>query len=83
MLKDEHEGKGVNRVAALLKGVVNPRPRREKMHSEERDFRDMLACSEKDVAQYRIVAGADLQQAVQVATAMEHAPAAYRDILKS
>ena len=32
--------------------------------------------------QYRIAAGADLQQAVQVETAMEHAPAAYRDLLK-
>ena len=44
-----------------------------------------MTCSlpwEKDVAQYRVAAGTDLQQAVQVATVMEHAPAAYRDLLK-
>ena len=52
------------------------------MHSEGRDLGDMLASWEKDVAQYRIAAGADLQQAVQVPTVMEHAPAAYRDLLK-
>ena len=42
----------------------------------------MLASWEKDVAQNSSAAGADLQQAVQVATVMEHAPAAYRDLLK-
>ena len=52
------------------------------MHSEGRDLGDMLASWEKDVAQYRVAAGTDLQQAVQVATVMEHAPAAYRDLLK-
>ena len=36
----------------------------------------------EDVAQYTIAAGADFQQAVQVATVVEHAPAAYRDPLK-
>ena len=52
------------------------------MCSEGRDLGDMLGSWEKDVAQYRIAAGADLQQAVQVATVIEHAPAAYRDLLK-
>ena len=70
-----------NRTAALLRGILNPRARREKMHIEGRDFGDMLASWEKDVAQYRIAAGADLQQAVHVATVMEHAPPAYRDLL--
>ena len=37
---------------------------------------------ERDVAQHRTAAGADLQQAVQVATVTEHAPAAFRDLLK-
>ena len=72
--KEEHEGKGGNRTAALL----NPRARREKMYGEGRDLGDMLASWEKDVAQYSIAAGADVQQAVQVATVMEHAPAVYR-----
>ena len=35
------------------------------------DLGDMLASCEKDVAQYRIAAGADLQQAVQVATVVD------------
>ena len=33
-----------------------------KMHSEGRDFCDMLAFWEIDVAQYRVAAGTDLQQ---------------------
>ena len=52
------------------------------MHSEGRDLADMLPSWEKDVAQCRIAVGADLQQAVQVATVMKHAPAGYRDLLK-
>ena len=82
MPKEEYEGKGGSRTAALLTGIVNPRARWEKMHSEGRDLGDMLASWEKDVAQYRSAAGADLQQTVQVATVMEHAPAACRDLLK-
>ena len=70
-----------NRTAVLLRGILNPRARWGKMHSEGRDLGDMLASWEKDVAQYRVAAGTDLQQAVQVATVMEHAPAAYRDLL--
>ena len=40
------------------------------------------ACILGDVVQYRIAAGADLQHAFHVATLMEHAPAACRDLLK-
>ena len=53
---------------ALLWGALNPRVRWEKMYSEGRDLGDMLASWEKDVAQFRLAAGADLQQTVQVAT---------------
>ena len=45
----------------------------------------LVTCSlswEKDVAQNRVAAGTDLQQAVKVAIVMKHAPAAYRDLLK-
>ena len=79
---EEYEVKVGNRTAVLLGGILNPRARWQKMDSEERDFCDMLASWEKDVAQYRVAAGTDLQQAVQVATVMEHAPAAYRDLLQ-
>ena len=82
MLKEEYEGKGGNRTSALLRGILNPRTRWELMHSEGRDLRDMLASWQKDVVQYRVAAGADLQQRVQVATVMEHAPVAYRDLLE-
>ena len=81
VLKEEYEGKGGNSTAVLLRGIFNPLARLEKMDSEGRDLCHMLASWEKDVAQYRIAAGTDLQQAVQVATVMEHAPAAYRDLL--
>ena len=66
---------------SALSGILNPRARWEKMHSKGRDFGDMLASWEEDVAQYRVAAGADLQQAVE-ATVMEQAPGAYRDLLK-
>ena len=80
--KKKYEGMHRNRTAVLLRGILNLRARWQKIHSEGRDLGDMLASWEKDVAQYRVAAGTDLQQAVQVATVMEHAPAAYRDLLK-
>ena len=82
VFKENYEGKYGNRTAVLLRGILNLRARWSKMHSEGRDLGDMLASWEKDVAQYRVAASTDLQQAVQVATVMEHAPAAYRDLLK-
>ena len=82
VLKEEYEGKGGNRTAALLRVILNPRARWAKIHSEGRDLGDTLASWERDVAQYRTGAGADLQQAIQVATAMEHAPPAHRDFLE-
>ena len=53
-----------------------------KKYTEGRDLGDMLASWEKDVARYRIAAGADLQQAARVATAMENASAPHWDLLK-
>ena len=82
VLKGEYEGRGGNRVAALLRGVLNPKARWEKMHAEGKDIFDMLTAWEKDVAQYRMASGSELQQEVQVATVLEHAPATYRDVLK-
>ena len=82
VLKGEYEGRGGNRVAALLRGVLNPKARWEKMHVEGKDIFDMLTAWEKDVAQYRMASGSELQQEVQVATVLEHAPATYRDVLK-
>ena len=81
VLKEECEGK-VGFRAALLRGILNPSARLGKMHSEGHDLGDILASFEEDVAKYQVVEGADLQQAVQVATVMEHAPAAYRDLLE-
>ena len=80
--KDEYEGKDGHRMAALLRGILNPRARWDGMYSEGRDLGDMLASWEKNVTPNNIAEGADLHQAAQVATVMEHAPAAYRDLLK-
>ena len=82
MPKEEHDAKGGSRTAAFPRGSLNPRATLEKMYSEGCDLSDMLASCEKDVAQYIVAASADLQQAVQVATVMEHARAAHRDLLK-
>ena len=46
----------------FLRGYFDPRARWEKMYIEGRDLSDMLASWEMDVQQYRIDAGADLQQ---------------------
>ena len=75
VLKEEHEGTGGNRTAALLRGIFNPRVRLEKMKNEGRDFGEMHAPWEKDVAQCRVAAGADLRQAVQMTTMMQYAAA--------
>ena len=40
VLKEEYEGKGGNRTAALLRCILNPRRRWEKMQSEGRDLGD-------------------------------------------
>ena len=52
------------------------------MYSERHDLGGMLASWEKVVVKYRIAAGADLQQAVQVATVMERASAAHCHLKK-
>ena len=39
-------------MAALLRGILNPRARWEKMYSEGRDLGDKLASREKDAAQW-------------------------------
>ena len=70
LLKEEYEGQGGNRTAALLRTILNPRARRERMHSEGRDLGDILFSWEKDVAQCGMPAGATLQQILQVATSV-------------
>ena len=47
----------------------------------ERDLGDVLASWETDVAHCKIAVRADLEHTVLVATVMEHAPAACRDLL--
>ena len=70
-------------MAAVLRGILNPRARREKMYSEGRDLPWRQACITGERrgtgAQYKISVKAHLQQAVQVATVTEHTAAAYRD----
>ena len=83
MLKDEYEVKGgVKMAASFGRDILNPHARWEKMHSGCCDFGNVLAPWEKDVVQYRIAVRADLEQAVKVATVMEHAPATCRAPLK-
>ena len=83
VLKEEYEGTGGNRTAALLRGIFNPRARWCKDEKNEGgDDGEMLSSWETDVAQYRVAAGADLRQAVWMAIVMEHAAAAHFDLLK-
>ena len=82
VLKEEYGGQRWKSHSSALERHPQPTCQIEKMHSERRDLGDMLASWKKDVAQNRVAAGTDLQRAVQEATVMEHAPAAYGDLLK-
>ena len=81
-LKIEYEGKQGSRVAALLRGVLNPAERWRVQHEAKQELVDLLTSWEKDVARYRMASGKDIGDEVLVATVIEHAPAPYRDLLR-
>ena len=76
-LKAEYEGHGGARIAAMLRGILNPRSRWSRMHSEGRDLNELLQAWDRDIAQYRLASNSALADDVMVATLFEHLPGAY------
>ena len=65
-LKEDYECKGGIRTAALLRGILDHVPDGRRCTARDATLVTCSGSWGKDVAQYRIAAGADLQQVVQV-----------------
>ena len=71
-LKDEYEGRSGNRLVAMLRGILNPRERRNKDSDNNREFLESLNDWEILIGEYRAAA-----------TILEHAPSRYQDNLRA
>ena len=76
-LKLEYEGKSGNRQAALLRGILNPRPGWE---ADARDVRSVIESLNR--SHYRAASGVDISNGILAATVLEHSLEAYHNILK-
>ena len=82
-LKDEYEGRSGNRLAAMLRGILNPRERWNKDSDVNKEFLESLNDWEILIGEYRAASGENVSDRVLVATILEHAPARYQDILRA
>ena len=82
-LKDEYEGRSGNRLAAMLRGILNPRERRTRDSDNNREFLESLNDWEILTSEYRAASGENVSDRVLVATILEHAPARYQDTLRA
>ena len=82
LLKKEYEPKSGNRVAGLLRAVLNPKWW-DKELSSGKDFCDILNKWEIKISEYTQASGDTLSEAVKVATVLEHAPSPYKDLLRA
>ena len=71
VLKDEYEENGGHRLAALLRGIFNPRATWEICTVSYVTLATCMHPGRETLPSTELVAGADLQQAVQVATVVE------------
>ena len=78
-LKDEYEGRSGNRLAAVLRGILNPSERwnRDKEFLESQNDWEIL------IGEYRAASGENVSDRVLIATILEHAPSRYQDILRA
>ena len=81
-LKSEYEGKSGNRQAALLRGILNPRPGWEADARDGRSLVESLNRWEKTISLYRTASGEDISDGFLAATVLEHSPESYQNILK-
>ena len=81
-LKLEYEGKSGNRRAALLRGILNPRPGWEADARDGRSLVESLNRWEKTISLYRTASGEDISDGILAAMVLEHSPESYQNILK-
>ena len=81
--KDEYESRSGNRLAAMLRGILNPRERWNKDSKVNKEFRESLNDWEILIGEYRAVSGENVSDRVLVATILEHAPTRYQEILRA
>ena len=82
-LKDEYEGRSGNRLAAMLRGILNPRESWTRDIDNNREFLESLNDWEILTGEYRAASGENVSDRVLVATILEHAPARYQDTLRA
>ena len=82
-LKDEYEGRSGNRLAAMLRGILNPRERWNRDSDNNREFLESLNDWEILIGEYRAASGENVSDRVLIATILEHAPSRYQDILSA
>ena len=80
-LKDEYEGRSGDRLAAMLRGILNPRERWNRDSDNNREFVESLNDWEILIGEYRAARGENVSDRVLIATILEHAPSRYQDIL--
>ena len=81
--KDKYEGRSANRLAAMLRGILNPRERWKKDSDVNKEFLESLNDWEILIGEYRAASGENVSDPFLVATILEHAPTRYQDILRA
>ena len=81
-LKLEYEGKSGNRQAALLRGIFNPMAAWEADTRDGRSVVESLNRWEKTIGLNGTASGVDISDGILAATALEHSPESYQNILK-
>ncbi len=69
-------------MAAILRDILNPGQRWQQQQAAGQDLVEILTALEREIAKYRLASLEDMADSVLVATIMEHAPTAYRGILR-
>ena len=82
-LKDEYEAKHGGRLAAMLRGILNPALTWTKDAASGKEFLESLTVWERRLTEYRLASGEDVSENILVATVLEHCPQQYRDMLRS
>eukprot|EP00971_Amphidinium_carterae_P225627 4474670-Amphidinium_carterae.1 len=81
-LKGEYEPKSGNRVAGILRAILNPTHTWTTEMQKGTDFVECLSRWEYLVGQYRMLSGEQLSDRILVATVLEHAPEPLREMLR-
>eukprot|EP00971_Amphidinium_carterae_P213000 4227502-Amphidinium_carterae.1 len=81
-LKSEFEPQSGNRVAGVLRALLNPQHTWQRELSAGVDFLECLTRWEYLIGQYRLLSGEQLSDAILVAVVLEHAPEHLGELLR-